>query len=339
MKRTLFAAVAAMVLALPALAEDKPDDGLVYESAAALKGKTVGYVPIAMGFDLTEAWASGLRRDAEAWGYNLTIRDPNWSVDAGAQALSQLISEKPDVIVVHPPEIQAYSRLLKQAAAAGIPVVTMNLKASQNTDYFVGADWYDIAVQQTEALINMCGKSHGGNGKVAVIQGVLTNPTSQYGMMAINATIAAHPGEIEIVANQAADWDASKAHAIATTLLKANPDICGFSGMWDNMDVGIAAAVKEAGLQGKVHIVTSGGGNKASACDNIENGNFDSYISYDSAGQARDLMMAVRALLQAPPAEAGAKPIAIYTPLKTITKESMHPGACWSLDDLNKYGP
>jgi ribose transport system substrate-binding protein len=338
MKMKTTAVLAAMALATPALAE-KPDDGLVYESAAALKGKTVAYVPIAMGFDLTEAWAAGLRKDAKDYGYALTIRDPNWSVDAGAQALSQVITEKPDVIVVHPPEIQAYARLLKQAAKAGIPVVTMNLKASRNTDYFIGADWYDIAVQQTQAMIDMCGTSNGGNGKVAVIQGVLTNPTSQYGIMAIEATIAANPGELEIVSNQAADWDASKAHAIATTVLKANPDVCGFLGMWDNMDVGIAAAIKEAGKQGQVRLVTSGGGNRDSACDNVENGNFDSYISYDAAGQARDAMMAVRALLQNPPAEPGANPVAIYTPLQTITKASLYPGACWSLNNLNTYGP
>ena len=79
--------------------------------------------------------------------------------------------------------------------------------------------------------------------------------------------------------------------------------------------------------------------NKDSACDNVENGNFDSYISYDAAGQARDLMMAVRAVLQNPPEEAAAHPVAVYTPLKTITKESLYPGACWSLDDLNTYGP
>lgn len=338
MKHILKMATVVAALAAPALAE-KPDDGLVFESAEALKGKTVAYVPIAMGFDLTEAWASGLRKDASDWGYELTIRDPNWSVDAGAQALSQVITEKPDVIVVHPPEIQAYARLLKQAARAGIPVITMNLKASENTDYFIGADWYDIAVQQTEQLVDLCGKSNGGSGKIAVIQGVLTNPTSQYGMMAIEATMAANEGELEIVSNQAADWDASKAHAIATTVLKANPDLCGFAGMWDNMDVGIAAAIKEAGKQGQVHVVTSGGGNKDSACDNVENGNFASYISYDAAGQARDLMMAVRAVLQNAPEDAAAHPVAIYTPLKTITKDSMYPGACWSLDNLNAYGP
>ncbi|MBE2278481.1 MAG: sugar ABC transporter substrate-binding protein [Rhodobacteraceae bacterium] len=338
MRKLLTTVLAGFLTAAPALAE-KPDDGLVFESAAALKGKTVAYLPIAMGFDLTEAWVTGLKKDAETWGYELTIRDPNWSVDAGAQAFAQLIQEQPDVIVVHPPEIQAYARLIQQAERAGIAVVVVSLKASTNADYFIGPDWYDMAVAQTKSVIEMCGKSKGGSGKIAVMQGVLTNPTSQYGIQAIEATVAESGGDIEIVSNQAADWDASKAHAIATTVLQANPDLCGYVGMWDNMDVGIAAAIREAGKQDTVKLVSSGGGNRDSACANIENGNFATYISYDAAAQARDLMMVVRSVLQNPPEEPGAHPVALYTPLRSIDKATMHSGSCWSLDTLQAYGP
>ena len=342
MTRRLLSAALAAAIGLTAFTAtgraEQPDDGLLYQSLDALKGKKVAFIPIAMGFDLTESWASGLRLDAERFGYELTIRDPNWSVDAGAQAFSQLISEQPDIIVVHPPEIQAYTRLIQQANARGIPVVTMNLKADANGDVFIGANWYEIAVKQTEAIVAACGKDSGKSGKVAVMQGVLTNPTSQYGIQAIEATLKNHP-EIQIVSNQAADWDASKAHAIAGTVLKANPDLCGFIGMWDNMDVGIAAAIKEAGRTGEVALVSSGGGNQVSACDNVANGNFSTYISYDAKGQARDLMMAVREILQTGRAEPGASPYALYTPLKTITTDSNYPGACWNLEDVKKYGP
>jgi ABC-type sugar transport system substrate-binding protein len=338
MKKWMIGAMMGALCAAPSFAE-KPDDGLVFESAAAMKGKTVAYLPIAMGFDLTEAWVTGLQKDSETYGYELTIRDPNWSADAGAQAFSQLIQERPDVIVVHPPEIQVYSRLIQQAERAGIPVVVVSLKASTNADVFVGPDWYDIAVQQTKTAIEMCGKSQGGSGKLAVMQGVLTNPTSQYGIQAIEATVAEAGGDVEIVSNQAADWDASKAKAIASTVLQANPDLCGFIGMWDNMDVGIAAAIREAGRQGEVKLISSGGGNVDSACTNVENGNFSAYISYDAASQARDLMMSVRSLLQNPPEKPGEHPVALYTPLRTILGETMTASSCWSLDALRNTGP
>jgi len=58
-KITLLAAAAALC-AGTALAQgiDDPTRGPYYE---AFHGKKVAYVPVAMGFDLTEGWAAGLR--------------------------------------------------------------------------------------------------------------------------------------------------------------------------------------------------------------------------------------------------------------------------------------
>jgi ribose transport system substrate-binding protein len=82
---------------------------------SAFEGKRVAYIPVAMGFDLTEGWAAGLKEALEPLGMTIDIRDPNWSTDAGAQAITSLISEKPDVIVVHNPDVQSYARLLRRA--------------------------------------------------------------------------------------------------------------------------------------------------------------------------------------------------------------------------------
>ena len=97
---------------------------------STFKGKKVAFVPIAMGFDLAQAWNSQLAKQAEELGYSYVVRDPNWSTEAGAQALTQLIAEKPDLIVVHSPDIQSYARLLKQAEAAGIYTVQINMKSA-----------------------------------------------------------------------------------------------------------------------------------------------------------------------------------------------------------------
>src|SRR5258708_6495531 len=62
-------------------------DGLVDPSRAsyleAFKGKKVAFVPIAMGFDLAQAWNSQLAKQAEELGYSYVVRDPNWSTEAG----------------------------------------------------------------------------------------------------------------------------------------------------------------------------------------------------------------------------------------------------------------
>ena len=42
----------------------------------ALAGKTVGYIPVAMGFDLTQGWLDGLKKELEPSGMKVVLRDP-----------------------------------------------------------------------------------------------------------------------------------------------------------------------------------------------------------------------------------------------------------------------
>ena len=108
----------------PALAQEGIDDPTRAPYYDSFEGKRVAYVPVAMGFDLTEGWADGLKTALEPLGVTFDVRDPNWNTDAGAQVITALISEKPDVIVVHNPDVQSYARLLKRAEEAGsLPIV------------------------------------------------------------------------------------------------------------------------------------------------------------------------------------------------------------------------
>ena len=105
------------------------------------EGKTIAFVPVTMGIDLTEGWASVLKKQADTLGMKLEIRDPHFSADAGAQAITSLISEKPDVLIVHNPDVNSYAKLLKRAEAAGIHVIQVNMRSNYNSDVYVGADW------------------------------------------------------------------------------------------------------------------------------------------------------------------------------------------------------
>jgi ribose transport system substrate-binding protein len=276
------------------------DDGMSVSYYQKLKGKKVGFVPVSMGFDLTQGWYAAMKRQADALGYEIIVRDPNWSVDAGAQALTQFIDEKPDILIFHASDMQAYNKLIKKAGDAGINVIQISLKSPNNGDAFVGADTYLTSAMEADELIRQCSTDTGKNGKVAIIQGLPTGAANQIGQMAIQDKLKGRK-DITIVADQPADWDATKAHSVAATILKQHPDICGFVGNWDNEDIGVAAAIKEAGLQGKVALVTQGGGEQAAGCDNIANGNFTGYVKWDVRGQGRDLNDAIKILLQTKP--------------------------------------
>jgi ribose transport system substrate-binding protein len=293
----------------------------------ALQGKVVAYLPVAMSFDLAQGWLAGIKRELEPLGVKIVVRDPNWSTNAGAQALTNLISEKPDVIIAHNPDVQTYAKLLQKAESSGIDVVQINMRSSYPTTVFVGADWIEIGRKATTAVVDFCkGKSN----KIAIIQGQLSAAASAYTLKGVEDVLAKH-SDIKVVSSQAADWDASKAKGITQTVLKQNPDLCGIVGFWDGMDIGTAAAIKEAVLTGKVFLATSGGGEQKGACDQVKNGSFDLDLSYDVPTQASNMAAMIKWLLVSGLKPGSAK-ASIYTTLIPITKDNAAAeGTCWTL--------
>lgn len=332
MIRKLAYAALALGLSFGAVhAQEGMVDALRQPTLDALKDKKVVFVPMSMSFDLPEGWAAIMNKEATRLGYTLDIRDANWSTDTGTRALTQAITEKPDIIIVQNFDVASYARTLKKAEAAGIKVIQVNMKSSYQTDAFVGADWHGIGVYAANRMVEKCGKDSGKSGKIALIQGPATAAASVYQLNAITETLKDHP-DIQIVSSQTGDWDQSKARGIAQTVIQQHPDLCGIIGFWDAMDAGTGAAIKESGKD--IYLITSGGGNKT-ACQGVENGTFNEVISYDVEGQGRDLNNTIKVLLQSSE-PAGAVKFALYTPNKIISKETMSPTSCWDLDLLKK---
>lgn len=329
--KILIATMIAATLGTAAIAQDGMVDELRAPILDKLKDRKVVFVPMSMSFDLPEGWAAVMQGEAERLGYQLDIRDANWSTDTGTRAITQAILEEPDIIVVQNFDVTSYARTLKRAEDKGIHVVQVNMRSAYPTDAFVGADWAGMGEYAANRMIDVCGTSAGKSGKIALVQGPATAAASVYQLNAIFEVLKGSD-EVEIVSSQTADWDQSKARAVTQTVIQQNPDLCGVIGFWDAMDTGTGAAIAESGKD--IYLITSGGGNET-ACQGIENGTFDEVISYDVPGQGRDLNTAISILLQSE-AEAGDMEFALYTPNKIITKDSINPTSCWTLDELRK---
>ena len=332
LKTTVFGIGLMTAACAPALAQKGLDEPFQAAFKQALAGKTVAYIPVAMNFDLTEGWFAGVKKELEPYGMKVVVRDPNWSTNAGAQALTTLISEKPAAIIVHNPDVQTYAKLMQRAENEGIYIIQVNMGSVYRSSAFVGANWIEIGERDAEAVVKACaGKSN----KIAIVQGALSAAASAYTLKGVENVLAKHP-EIKVVSSQAADWDAAKAKAITQTVLKQNPDLCGIVGFWDGMDIGTAAAVKEAGLTGKVFVATSGGGERRGACELVKSGAFDLNLSYDVPTQAEQMAGMIKWLISS-----GVKPGSVkgsmYTTLIPVTKENASSEvACWNLSDLKK---
>lgn len=329
-KRGLLAAVSAAMMfaagACTSFAQDAGNPGpTAYENA--LKGKRVVLVPMTMGFDLAQGWNHFIGEEVKAFGGIWETRDPNWSVDAGAQAITDLISSanKPDVLIVQSPDINSYSRLYKRAQDAGIFVIQLDNPSNFASDVFAGSDWKKLGELEAEAVIKGCGPN--SSKKIGVIQGDQVNASSLDQWAGVQAVLEKNP-EFKVVGQPDSNWDPTTARNAATTLLQQNPDVCGIIDFWDATAQGTAAAIRDAGLKDKVFLVTTGGGEQID-CNLLEDGTFGAIVTSELVRQSHDVVTAIKLLLQGNE-KPGDKARYLYTLERARTKADLAPGVCWS---------
>jgi len=317
--------------ALPLIAAAAMTLGALPHPAQAderLEGKKVIFVPIAMGITLTEGWSRRMKEQSDLFGIEYEVKDAAFNMKAMSELFAAAINEQPDIIVAHNPTVQLLARQIKQAESKGIKVLQINLQSNQPSTAFVGASWERIGREIAEDIVAQCGAGSGKSGKVAIIPGQLTAADSVIMNEAAFKVFEEHP-EIEVVSNQASDWEPEKARQITSTVLQQYGDLCAIFGHWGIHTIGAGNAVKDAGKQDDVLVYATGGGNRE-ICNQVENDVIDRYWSYNADGQGRDAATMIRAILQ------GAQPpegqmLTIDSPLIVIKKESYSPDQCWDL--------
>lgn len=165
-----------------------------------------------------------------------------------AQALTDFraaISQGVDLIVTYPDFGDAMLPVFKEATEAGIPVATYawGFVTGPGENYLtvVGEDTCALGKVYAEVM-----NREVGSGKIAFLGGFPGNPLS-LGWQKCEEP-ALNP-EIEVVANEATNWDSSKVQEVVAGILARHPDIKGWSYEYGlGMAQGAFAAYKAAGL-------------------------------------------------------------------------------------------
>ena len=223
-----------------------------------------------------------------------------------------------------------YSKILKKAQEAGIYVILIDNPANFAADAYVGADWDRLGQLEAEAVVRGCGE--GSSKKIGLVQGDQVNATSLYQYAGIMKVLAEHP-DFQVVAKPDSNWDATTSRNVTTTMLQQNPDICGIIDFWDGDATGASAAIRDAGMQDKVFLVTTGGGEKVADCDTLENGTYGAVVTTDLKGESGNMVGMIKYLLQSGQPAGTASPY-IYTLLQATTKADLLPDTCWDLKAL-----
>jgi ABC-type sugar transport system substrate-binding protein len=161
--------------------------------------------------DLTNPFLSTMAKaeQAEAAKEGVTIHVVSGSstgtisISTEISEMQQFISEKVSAILVTPSDSQAIVPVVKQANAAGIPVIAVNTPVASGAKVvtFVGDNDYQYGVLEGKLVA----KALNGQGNVAILEGVLGDSPEVLRTEAINATLAKYPG-IHVVTSEVDDW-------------------------------------------------------------------------------------------------------------------------------------
>jgi ABC-type sugar transport system substrate-binding protein len=269
-----------------------------------------------------------VKEEAEWRGMKFEVRDPNNNPSAMQQALTALVDQKPDVLIVQNPSVTLLMKDLKRAEQQGTHVIQINMSSNYKSSAFVGADWREIGKILATDVVKQCGTGSGKSGKVQIVQGELTAAASVDQVGGIMEVLN-KDSNIKVVSNQAANWDANTALNVTATVIQQHPDLCASIGFWGIMESGAAQAIRNAGKIDDVKVYASGEGSQLD-CDQVNSGNFYKFLSYTATSQGHDLMMAAMTLLQSGE-KPGSKNLEYYTQPIWLDKTNASGANCFAL--------
>ena len=228
-------------------------------SQGASGGKVkVAFVPKLQGSPYFEAMDTGAKQAASALGDVEWLYQGPTSADAAAQAqiVRSFIQQKVDALVIAPNDPDSMAPLMKQAADAGIKVLTADTDAPNSVrQAFVNqATAEGIGNTTAETLM----KAMGGKGKWAIVSCGETAENLNSWIAAEKAYVSAKYPEAQLVDVVYSGEDQAKGTQMSTDLMSAHPDLKGLLGQCTTSAVGVAQAVKDAGKIGQVFTVGIG---------------------------------------------------------------------------------
>lgn len=198
-----------------------------------------------------------------------------------AQLVQDLIAQGVDAICVVPVDPQSLEPVLKQARDAGIVVVAHEGASLTNVDYDIEA--FSNTGYGAFIMDNLA-KSMGEEGVYTTMVADVTNAShNEWADAGVEHAKATYPNMTLLEAEPRVEShdNGDTAYNVAKELLKKYPDLKGIMGTSSFDAPGIARAIQELGLEGKVF--TSGTGMPADNAELLKSGAVESLTLWDPA--------------------------------------------------------
>ncbi len=223
--------------------------------------KTYTYGDMVVGFIQTGSeggWraanTASFKETADQLGLTLKFYDAQNKQENQISAFRNFIADKDvNVIILAALETTGYEDVLKEAQAAGKIVILEDRRIDAPEDLYVTYIGSDFIEEGRNGAVEMC-KLLEGSAKKNVVE--LVGNVGSSAAKDRGQGFREKMGDcgIQIVQSQTANWDATQGKAVMEAWLKQSTDIQGVFAQNDEMGLGAAQAIKEAGLKPGVDI-------------------------------------------------------------------------------------
>lgn len=160
------------------------------------------------------------------------------------------LDAKPAALIVTPVDDASARTITEMSAAAGIPLVFVNRRPS-------GPVTNRMAIVSANHLVagrvqmRMLAQRLGDRGNVAILRGKDSDNAAQERTAGVKEILAQRPG-LKLLAEASADWSRRQAQDQVTAWLRSGLKFDAIAANNDEMALGAVAALKAAGLSGKI---------------------------------------------------------------------------------------
>ncbi|ALQ04230.1 MULTISPECIES: sugar ABC transporter substrate-binding protein [Pseudomonas] len=291
---------------------------LMLTSGAALADLKIG---VSMSqFD--DTWLTYLRESMDKKakslpdGVTLQFEDARSDVVKQLSQVESFISQKVDALIVNPVDTAATQRITKAAVAAGIPLVYVNRRPDDpklpEGVVTVASDDLEAGRMQMQYLADKMG----GKGDIVILLGDLANNSTTNRTKGVKEVLAKYPG-IKIEQEQTGTWSRDKGMTLVNDWLTQGRDFNAVVSNNDEMAIGAAMALKQAGTK-KGSVLIAGVDGTPDGLNAIKKGEMAVSVFQDAKGQADGSIDTAVKMVKKQPVEQS-----VWVPYRLITPENV----------------
>jgi simple sugar transport system substrate-binding protein len=209
----------------------------------------VGYSQIGAESGWRMANTRSIQDEAKKRGIDLRFSDAQQKQENQIKALRTFIAQKVDVIMFSPVVESGWEPVMKEAKAAGIPVIVSDRRPDVDPSLyvtFIGSDF----IKEGQEAGDWLAKKTNGKCNIAELQGTVGSAPANDRKKGFAQAIAKYPG-MKIVISQSGDFTRTKGKEVMEAFLKGPhaKEINALFSHNDDMALGAIQSIEAAGIK------------------------------------------------------------------------------------------